>query len=107
LQTVSEEKYVEYRSALSGLTETNVGSVASKLVEMGLNPDAGAIVRFPDQDIRMGDATKRLRDVANLLGPDKCERLIELLGQLKGCQDRPQTACSIPSWATKLKDLRN
>ncbi len=45
LQTVPENKYSDYKSALSGLTEGNMGSVASKLVEMGLNPDAGAIVR--------------------------------------------------------------
>lgn len=78
------------------------------MVEMGLNPDAGAIVRFPDQDTRMGDVTKRLKmDVANLLGPDKCEQLMELIGQLKESQDKTRTMCSIPEWAAKLKDSRD
>jgi hypothetical protein len=108
LQTVAEGKYTEYRAALSGLTETNVGNVATKLVEMGLNPDAGAIVRLPDVDVRMGEATKRLKhDVANLLGPDKCEQLMELIGQLRERQDKSQAVCGIPDWAAQLKDLRN
>ena len=77
LQTVANDKYSEYKSALSGLTESNVANVASKLVEMGLNPDAGAIVRQPDLDVRMAgpsDAVKRLKhDVAAILGPEKGE----------------------------------
>ena len=52
-QTVSTEKFEEYKSALSGLTEGNVGNVAAKLVELGLNPDAGTIARIPDWDVRM------------------------------------------------------
>lgn len=38
---------------MSGLTEGNVGNVAAKLVELGLNPDAGTIARTPDWDVRM------------------------------------------------------
>jgi hypothetical protein len=75
---------------------------------MGLNPDAGAMVRLPDMDTRMGDVTKRLKmDIANLIGVDKCEQVLELVGQLRGNQDRPPTLCSVPDWATKLEDLRN
>lgn len=53
VQTISNDKYAEYKSTLSGLNEGNVGNVAVKLVELGLNPDAGAISRTPDWDVRM------------------------------------------------------
>lgn len=51
-----------------------------KLVELGLNPDAGAIVRSPDLDVRMVpeyETQKRLKaDITNLLGPEQGERLM-------------------------------
>ncbi len=66
-----------------------MANVASKLVELGLHPDAGAIVRQPDLDVRMAgpsDAIKRLKhDVAAMLGPEKGEQLVQLLGELKEC----------------------
>lgn len=116
LQTVSESKYSDYKSALSGLTEQNVGEVASKLVELGLNPDAGALVRNPDQDVRMsgpGDTgAKRVKhDVANLLGEEKCAKLFELLGELRETrakgEEAPKVICGIPDWAADLADMRH
>ena len=88
VQTVDGDRYSEYKAALSGLTESNVGAVATRLVELGLNPDAGALVRLPDQDVRMiegGEAgTKRPKnEVAAILGPERCDQLIELLGELR------------------------
>ncbi len=64
-----------------------MANVASKLVELGLHPDAGAIVCQPDLDITMAgpsDAVKCLKhDVAAMLVPEKGEQLVQLLGELK------------------------
>lgn len=46
-------------------------------------------------------------DVANLLGPEKCEKLMELLGELRESKGRPRVTCGIPDWGANLTDLRD
>ena len=68
---------------MSGLSGDNVAGVATKLIELGLNPNAG--VALGDGDVRMQEAPeyKRLREVAvTVLGEERGGQLSALVGEL-------------------------
>ncbi len=67
VQPVAPEQYRKYKEALPGLTEANAHLVQAKLIEMGLQPNAGEVMT-PPADQHMRDAAdpelKRLRETA-------------------------------------------
>lgn len=77
---MAEEKFGEYKEALSGLTHENLPEVTRKLMEIGLG---GAVTTIPDDDTTMKESgdMKRLREVAvSLLGGERGETLATLVG---------------------------
>lgn len=46
-------------------------------------------------------------DVAALLGAERGEKLLELMGELAGNKAAPKIICGIPDWGADLTDMRH
>ena len=97
---------------MSGLTDQNQPQIASKLIEIGLQPDAGGpLVTRSDLGVPMreGQDMKRLREVAiSLLGSEKGALFSSLVSQLNMVGSVTATPNDPkPDWAVDLSDHRS